>query len=105
MTEINEQPVTDELGLPTHIVESEREITGKEPTHQIDINLLEQEAQVDRIRLVFRSGVELLFEEIWHSGVVVCMIKTQKGQKPFAVYDPNQSGYNALKVNSPVEIF
>lgn len=95
----------DEFGLPTHIAEDDREVTGKEPSHIFELNMLEQSAEIDKVRIVFRSGIEFIFEEVWHSGVVVCMVKTTKGQRPFAVYDPAQSGFNAMKVNAPSEIF
>ncbi len=94
----------DEFGLPRFILEDDREVTGKELPHQIDIQLIEHAAEVDRIRITFRRGVVMIFEEMFESGVIVCQLQTEKGTRQFAVYDPGQTGYNAMKVNAPVEI-
>lgn len=94
----------DEFGLPRFILEDDREVTGKEPSYQVDVNLVEHAADVDKVRITFRRGAVMIFEEMFESGVVVCQLQTEKGTRQFAVYDPNQTGYNAMKVNAPIEI-
>jgi len=94
----------DEFNLPKYILEDDREVTGKDPSYQVDVNLLEHSADVDRIRVTFRRGAVIILEEMFESGVVVCQLQTEKGTRQFAVYDPNQTGYNAMKVNAPVDI-
>lgn len=103
MNDINDE--IDEFGLPKHIAESPREVTGTEQIpHQLDINLLEHAAEIDKVRVMFRSGVEFLLEEVWHNGVITISIRTKKGQRSFATYNPNEAGYNAMRVSAPVDI-
>lgn len=99
-----ENPNVDEFGLPKFILEDDREVTGKEQPYQVDVNLVDHAADVDKVRITFRRGAVIILEEMFESGVVVCQLQTEKGTRQFAVYDPNQTGYNAMKVNAPVEI-
>lgn len=90
--------------FPDFIEETPREVTGDIPTYDINFNLNEHPADVDKIRITFRCGVSVTIQEIWHSGAIVCSISTTKGTDTFAVYNPNETGYNAMKVKAPVEI-
>src|SRR3989337_2141239 len=95
----------DEFGLPKFIIEDYGEVRGeKQQKHELLIDFNEQPAEVDKIRITLRCGVSLIIEELWNSGVTQMSIQTKKGQAQFAVYDPNQSGYNAMKVNAPIDI-
>jgi hypothetical protein len=95
----------DELGLPTHIREDNREVDGKETSHEHVINLKEMEAEIDKVRIVFRSGVEFIFNEVWYNQIITMAVKNEKGQRPFGVLDPNASSFNAFKVQAPTDIF
>lgn len=95
----------DEFGLPKSIREDYSDVgNNKEQQHEILIDLIEQPAEVDKIRITLRCGVSLIIEELWSTGKTIMYIQTSKGQAQFAVYDPNESGYNAMKVNAPTNI-
>lgn len=99
-------PNLDEFGLPKVIKEDYSDVGSnvEEQKHELIIDLLEQPAEVDKIRIMLRCGASLIIEELWNSGVTQMSIRTNKGQAQFAVYDPNQAGYNAMKVNAPTGI-
>ena len=94
----------DNLGLPTHIDTSPVEVDGKDVPYQLDINLKELPQEQDKLRITFRSGVIVILEELWHSQMIRMSLVTAKGQKEFAVFDPTASGFNAMKVKTPIEI-
>ena len=94
----------DELGLPRFIVDDNREVTGISESHEITVNLLEQPAELDKVRVLFRNGAALVVQEMWQNGVVVFSLQTNKGQKQFAVYDPRFSGMSSFKVSAQLDI-
>jgi len=100
------KPETDEFGLPTHISESSREVTGEGQTsHEYIINLNELAQEIDKVRVIFRSqGIEIFLEEMWQNGMILMSIRTEKGQAQFASYNPSEAGYGAMRVSAPVEI-
>jgi hypothetical protein len=93
----------DELGLPRHISEPERDVTGADPSGDITVNLTEY-AEVDSVRIIFRCGSAIVLKELWQNGMIVCSIQTSKGQGQFAVYDPNNTGHNGMKVSVPTHV-
>lgn len=97
-------PNLDEFGLPRFISEADTDVRGGEQKHEILIDLNEQPAEVDKLRITLRCGVSLIIEELWDTGKTLMSIQTHKGQAQFAVFDPNESGYNAMKVNAPIDI-
>jgi len=94
----------DEFGLPTRILEDNREVVGQEPPHEFVLNLLEQPSELDKLRIIMRCGTTIIIQEMWQNGIVTLHLRTEKGQRPFAVYDPNMSGLNAMKVMVPTDI-
>jgi hypothetical protein len=93
----------DEFGLPQHVAEPEREVTGQHTVSEITINLTEQ-IDVDSVRIILRCGYAIVLRELWQNGMVVCAVQTPKGQGQFAVLDPNHSGFNAMKVSVPTHV-
>ncbi len=95
----------DELGLPSYIDDKPPEVGEKiETTDEIVINLATLDPMIDKIRIQVRCGTTFRLRELWHNGAVSISMQTPKGERDVIVYNPQLSGFNAIKIQNPVDI-
>lgn len=93
----------DELGLPINIDDRPVEVGDKiTDNSEIMVNLQQLDAMIDKIRILTRCGATFILKELWHNGVIIISMQTEKGERDVIVYQPDRTGLNAIKLFSSV---